>query len=665
MKKKIYIADLVHNTLPGNYSVPLNAASLAAYLSTQGTPPPVTLFKYTADLLDAVKQASPAVVGLSMYEWNWNLSVSVAKRIKQLSPATHISVGGPSIENDLTFLTNFLTKNPAIDSAIVFEGEMAFANIVKDITSPSNQLNTLHPGVAFLRHGNLCYRPPQLFDDLSHLPSPYLAGYLDSFLDQGLIPLFESNRGCPYSCSYCAWGISFLNQTRKFPMERILAEIDYVGTKFPTLPTYILADGNFGIFKRDIQIAKALRSIKDVNPILQRIVFWSSKNNAETNYEIVKLLGEGERVLLAVQSLDPVVQENIGRRNIQQDDLKDYLSTYKKKHIQVGTDLIGGLPGETYANHLKTLEKCFELGFDVIGDRTLLFLPGTQLNLEEERKKYQYQTSFRLKSGCYGEYQGIKVVECEEVASGSKDMSPNEFKSMRLLQCLVGFCWNSGHLKPFLSNLHHTNKINPIHVLNSLVEKITELKGTETRLGHFARDIINSLDTELHPSRDALIKKHTKEPHWGRLLSGGFSKLYFKVVSRLLYDRKLLLDFLSLIFSATEELSSQKVSPAFQKVTENSFIDPLTVYNKLPGCTHKILPFPHPSNFKTTELEYLRPFLDLENRSTITLYKDEKVCSAVRALLKKYEFEKNPQYAVEKVLETYQNAFCFELKACD
>jgi len=38
--------------------------------------------------------------------------------------------------------------------------------------------------------------------DLDEIPSPYLTGVLDKFFDGKLAPFIETNRGCPFTCSF-------------------------------------------------------------------------------------------------------------------------------------------------------------------------------------------------------------------------------------------------------------------------------------------------------------------------------------------------------------------------------------------------------------------------------------------------------------------------------
>ena len=55
--------------------------------------------------------------------------------------------------------------------------------------------------------------------DLDEIPSPYLNGMMDKFFDGKLTPFLETNRGCPFTCSFCHTGstiiISLINFHKK------------------------------------------------------------------------------------------------------------------------------------------------------------------------------------------------------------------------------------------------------------------------------------------------------------------------------------------------------------------------------------------------------------------------------------------------------------------
>ena len=62
---------------------------------------------------------------------------------------------------------------------------------------------------------------------LDEIPSPYLNGLLDPFFEGPYMPLLETNRSCPYRCTFCAWGIG-TQKLLRFDEERVLKEIEYL-----------------------------------------------------------------------------------------------------------------------------------------------------------------------------------------------------------------------------------------------------------------------------------------------------------------------------------------------------------------------------------------------------------------------------------------------------
>ncbi len=88
----------------------------------------------------------------------------------------------------------------------------------------------------------------------SDFPSPYLMGLFDEMMKDDSLdftPTLETNRGCPFSCAYCDWGI-YKSKLRQFPIERVKAEIDWFSEH--KIDLIFGADSNFGILERDEEI---------------------------------------------------------------------------------------------------------------------------------------------------------------------------------------------------------------------------------------------------------------------------------------------------------------------------------------------------------------------------------------------------------------------------
>lgn len=227
---KIYMADLVYDTLPTEHAVPLNISIIAAYIHKKlGNDLDIRLYKYPKDLEKALISDPPDVLALSHYSWNSRLSLLFMQKAKQIKPSIITIMGGPNIPLYESGMREFFINNPAVDYHIIHEGQWPFYHLLCALLAGDEPLDI--EGCASLKGDELRYRP-QNFRSMSKeidYVSPYLTGLLDKFLiEDKMIPLIETNRGCPYSCVYCARGIPDLNPIRVIPIEIVKEEIDYV-----------------------------------------------------------------------------------------------------------------------------------------------------------------------------------------------------------------------------------------------------------------------------------------------------------------------------------------------------------------------------------------------------------------------------------------------------
>ena len=98
------------------------------------------------------------------------------------------------------------------------------------------------------------HRRPRLASRRRFSPDCSTASYRPAAADAGLI--IETNRGCPYGCTFCDWGSATLSRIRKFDIERVFAELEWCAEA--RLRAIGIADANFGIFERDVEIAEQI-----------------------------------------------------------------------------------------------------------------------------------------------------------------------------------------------------------------------------------------------------------------------------------------------------------------------------------------------------------------------------------------------------------------------
>ena len=538
MVLRIYLADLVYDTIKTNYVIPLNVGFIAAYTKEKfGSQVDVTIFKYPTELEAAIVQSPPDILALSHYSWNSRLGYLFCKMTKRLNPKIITVRGGPQIRSDPEGIRAHLLEHPAEDYHIIHEGEEAFANLVGELL----QGNT-HPtpaGCAGIIDGEFHYTPTDYSGksrDLT-IPSPYLTGLLDKFLkDPEMIPLLETNRGCPYGCVYCQWGLKTLSKLRLRPLDVIFREIDYIAEHCASQVLWWVCDGNFGIIPRDIEIAKKIREVQDRKGFPVTIGIYDAKNTSSRNIEIAKIV-KGKEGYVAIQSADPVVLEKSGRGFIRIDDMKKTIQHYKDSQKEVSTDILIGLPGESYDSHLQSLMAAFEIGFDYLMTCNIRLLPGTSYESKEFREKYQVKTKYRPIFGAYGRYDNQLVFELEESVRSTIDMSEQELNDFKILHWLIYFAWNGGLYTPLLK-VGQKYGLNPAAILDKVAHSENPL----------LKSTFNSMREqsmkEWFKTPEEMVHFYEQQDHFEELVNN-FAKLNFLWIG-VFYQNKELIQALEL-----------------------------------------------------------------------------------------------------------------------
>ena len=334
----------------------------------------------------------PAVVGFSTYVWNWEMSCAVAARVKERYPDCLVVFGGPQVPDPDRFqFYDYPAKYPFIDVSVHGEGEIALSEIL-----------TAHlhgrdfgeiPGITW-RGGTTETR--QRTTDLNIFPSPYLTGVFEDLFDRPYTynVIFETNRGCPYGCTFCDWGSLTAQKLFNFDIDRIYAEIEYFGVK--KLPFLFAGDANFGILERDMDIAKHLAATKRKYGYPQKMRVNYAKNSTRRVYELAKILNEEDLdkgITLSVQSMDKNTLKVIKRRNLKFDTYKGFMSMYEEAGIEGYSEVVTGLPDETYETYKAGIDELFDAcAHDSLAIYRCQVLPNAPMNEPSYRALHKIET---------------------------------------------------------------------------------------------------------------------------------------------------------------------------------------------------------------------------------------------------------------------------------
>jgi radical SAM superfamily enzyme YgiQ (UPF0313 family) len=331
---KIYLCDLTHEG--GSEVVPYAIACIGSY-AAKNLGAEVQIFK-SVEALEKSMEQPPDVMGFSNYMWNTTLSVEIARLIKKAHPDILMVGGGPEFPLDMDVRNAWLLDRP-YDFYIEGEGESSFLELVNQFISAEGDISKMS-GVQ--GHNRMT--------SMDDIPSPYLNGMLDEFLsDPKLIPIMESNRGCPFSCTFCVDGEKSRAKVHKYETQRLIDELTYIAQRYNG-KTLFFADANFGMFKEDVVFSEAVRDIQAEYGFPQYINTSTGKNNKIRVIEVSDNMGGALRIAASVQSLDDDVLSKIARKNISHDEMVGMSQSLQSGKANTYSELILGLPGDTKKN---------------------------------------------------------------------------------------------------------------------------------------------------------------------------------------------------------------------------------------------------------------------------------------------------------------------------
>jgi radical SAM superfamily enzyme YgiQ (UPF0313 family) len=377
--------------LENSFSIELLPAALANSLGDQG-------------LIRAILARQPWMVGFTCYMWNVERTLWIAQRLKQQRPELIVLVGGPEITAD----NASVLQNPAVDYAVLGEGEQTFAQLLAEfarhdvgmavaphagtavaLPSPGGSGSTTaaptdgpHPSP--LRAPTEGWSGEGTAIELDAVSSPYVEGILD-LADGGRMSL-ETARGCRFRCKYCYYpkshqGLRFLSA------EQVLANLNYAaehGAK-----EVVLLDPTLN---QRPDFADFLRLLRRGNTD-GRLTFSGELRAEGIDAEQARLLREAgfHEVEIGLQSVEPQAWKLMGRPT----DLPAFergVKAIMAEGIKARVDLILGLPGDTIDSVRRSIDFLLRTGaYTETQVFNLSILPGTAFRREAEQLGLRYQ----------------------------------------------------------------------------------------------------------------------------------------------------------------------------------------------------------------------------------------------------------------------------------
>ena len=526
---KIFLADLTYDTITLSTDVfPLNVGFIGSYTKAQfGSNVEIKLFKYIQKLEDELERSPPDILGLSNYAWCYRLSREMSKIFLKLNPNGIVVWGGPNFPLDLPSQERFFRDNTVIDIYVPVEGEIGFANIVKkalEVKSKDEFRNKILEDpidgcITRVKKEKMQYSTsPIRTKQLDEIPSPYTTGILDEFFDGKLAPMIQTNRGCPFSCTFCVDGSDLVNKINSFSNERIRKELHYIAKHVtPNMHSMHISDLNFGMYTKDLEVCDDIKKIQEKYNFPKYVKVTSGKNKKEKIIAAIKKLGNSTSMTMSVQSMDPQVLSNIRRDNISKDALVALGPALKEEGLNTVSEVILGLPGETYASTLQTIKDLIHANIDWINIWTLMLLDGSELNTPQERKKWNLKSKFRIIPRDFVKLKnGTVVTEIEEVGIGSNTLSFDEYVELRLFALVLQVAKSGTLFAPLFKFLGEQN----IDIFDLLYKMLKSINLTSKNLQELFNQFKQDTITELWDSPEEIEKNYQNESEYNKLLDG-------------------------------------------------------------------------------------------------------------------------------------------------
>lgn len=488
--RKIKVGQVQLNTsFSDQYYFPLSAGMLQAYAQKHLAHAKDYEFAIPIYKFMRIEEASELlsdcdIIGVSSYVWNEQNSLAIAKDYKRRNPNGIVVFGGPQVPDSkkqfrrvrttelnpeelqrkrMNFTPDFHQAHPFIDIACHGEGERVFKAILEQMAIDDCHDKSQIPSASYLDTNGFFHFNSKLErmkdHELANTPSPFTTGVFDKLMaaypDQKFIDMYETDRGCPYQCSYCDWGGATEDRISRFTMEQIYADIMWAGEH--KIPYFFLCNANFGILERDVQIAEFFAESKARYGYLEGVSTQNAKNPKKHTIEALKVLeraGLNKATVMSQQSLNPATLKAVRRDNMKLDEYYDMQRQLAAEGVYTMTDIIIPMPEETNQSIIDGISTLISNGqHNRIQFNNLSILRNTEMGNPEYQGQYKMEiVRTKIINGHGKKNDSISGIdEYQELVVATNTMPLSDWRKTRAL------CW--------MVNLIYFNKLLQVPII--------------------------------------------------------------------------------------------------------------------------------------------------------------------------------------------------------
>ncbi len=413
-------------------------------------------------IIDFINSSYEKYIGFSCYIWN----IEMIKKILPKLNNKIIFLGGP----EASYNTSLLSED--IPYIIKGEGEESFNEL----------MDYFFKGLALEKVSNLYYyENSNIYFTYNKLPNlNNIVHDLSLIKDfKNRICYLESSRGCYFNCSYCL--ASTEKPVRFFPLDEVKKNIKYLLEQNARIIKFL--DRSFNINKTYTK--EILSFIRDNDNGITTFQFEIVGDNfdEETISIINSLRSKMIRFEIGIQSTNPKVIEAILRK--QDFNLLSKNIEAIKDKVVIHTDLIAGLPFETFASFKKSFNDTFLLFVEELQLGFLKELKGTYISKTKDEHDYIFSSNAPYEVFC------------------NRYISHEELEEIKYVEMCVDRFYNRSEFPRLMNYLFKTLKLDPFDTFLFVGKNMTK----EHPLSFYQFDI---LTLKLYDTLKSIVKNHEK-----------------------------------------------------------------------------------------------------------------------------------------------------------
>jgi radical SAM superfamily enzyme YgiQ (UPF0313 family) len=371
-------------------------------------------------IIEYILSIKPDIAAFSSYLWNVERNIVISDVLKKNDIIT--ITGGPEVQTD----NDFLLGKKCFDILVSGEGENIFIDILKKILY-EKKIETLKKQRFF--QGN---EPVDFNDFILEFSS-----LTDDYKTDGLAYI-EMERGCPFKCSFCAYGKSRNNITEiDFEIfKTVFNNFISKGVKdfYLLAPTLNRSRKNFEKYLNYI-----IETKKRLNVELKLFAELRPENITENDVELMKNAGFSS-IEFGIQTFNEKQLESLNRKK-SNFNLETFSKKLLENDIKPIIDFIIGLPEDDYGSIKKSIDIVEKMDLlDYCNFYHLELLPSTTLKKEfvDNNNIFQKKTPYFVLKTQKMDFSDIKNVymylEDEKEFSYRDDFFQNDEKKIFIIK---------------------------------------------------------------------------------------------------------------------------------------------------------------------------------------------------------------------------------------